>query len=163
MKEITLKWLEKQKACQSCIDWFLGQKETNTAKIMLKLVKEERNADALWIFEQLANKKQAVALAVFSARLVLKNYEAENTDTAPRKAVEAAEAYLKRPCAETIQAARKAAKASWEAARSAALAAAPVAALAALAAATSVAGSAAEKSLQLKIIRHAIKILHLEV
>ena len=113
---------------------------------MLKLVKEGRSDDALWVFEQLANKKQAVTLAVFSSRLVLKTYEVKYNSPAPRQAIEAAEAYLKNPCKKTKESAAKAAESAAKAARFAARSA----------------EYAARSALQKKIIRKAIRILGLK-
>jgi len=62
-------------------------------------------------------KKDSILLAIFAARLVLKNFEKEfPCDDRPRKAIEAAEAYTKNPTKKN----REAAKAAESAAESAA-------------------------------------------
>ena len=146
MKTITKEWLNKKNACANGIKWFLGQDERNTAKVMLKLVDEDRGRDALWVLEHIMNKKQSVGLAIFSARLCLDIFEKEYPeDDRPRKAIEAAEAYLKNPCEKTKSAARSAAgSAADAAARSAAEYAARYAAGSAADAAWSAARSAAD-------------------
>ena len=112
--KITKQWLKKKNACQDGYEWFLNQKETDCGKVMLKLTKLGRLEDALWLVEQLANKKQAVRLAVFSAKLCIKEFEkARPDDDRPRKAIEAAEAYIKNPCEKTKSAAMSAAHAAW--------------------------------------------------
>ena len=69
-------------------------------------------------------KKDSILLAIFAARLVLKNFEKEfPCDDRPRKAIEAAEAYAKNPTKKN----REAAKAAESAAESAAWAAESVA------------------------------------
>lgn len=109
--EITKQWLQENNACNSGLNWFLSQKETDCGKVMLKRTECDGPSDALWVFEKIANKKQAVSLAVFLARLCLNKYEKEFPgDDRPREAVEAAEAYLKRPCEKTRSAARAAAE-----------------------------------------------------
>lgn len=110
MQTIKKEWLKEKRACQSGVKWFLAQDETNAAKVMLKLVDEDRASDALWILEKTMNKKQSVQLAVFSARLCLENFEKAFPDNdRPRKAIEAAEAYSAKPCSETKVAAISAA------------------------------------------------------
>jgi hypothetical protein len=70
-------------------------------------------------------KKDSVALAIYSAELVLNNFEKEYPDDdRPRKAIEAAKRVLKRDTAKNRSAARSAAEsaagsAAWSAARSA--------------------------------------------
>ena len=73
-------------------------------------------------------KKDSILLAIFAARLVLKNFEKEfPNDDRPRKAIEAAEAYAKNPTKKNREAAKtaesaaeSAAEAAWSAAESAA-------------------------------------------
>jgi hypothetical protein len=151
---------------------------------MLKLVEEGRGADALWVLENTMNKTQSVKLAVFSARLCLSAFEkVYPKDDRPRKAIEAAEAYISNPCEKTKSAARSAesaawsarsaasaASAAWSAARSAESAAsaarsaagAESAAWSAESAAWSAAWSAARKETQKTIILEAIEIMGLE-
>jgi len=182
--KLTKEWLNKKGACSSGIKWFISQDETDAGKVMLKLVEEAKGDAALWVLENKMNKKQSVQLAVFSARLCLEVFENEfPDDDRPRKAIEAAEAYIKNPCEQTksaawsaawsAESARSAASASWSAgaawsaasaawsARRAASAARAAwsAGAASAASAASAAWSAARKEIQTKIIKQAIKIM----
>ena len=173
--KITKEWLRKKEACSDGVRWFLHQKETDCGNVMLKLTKCGRAADALWLVEKIANKKQSVQIAVFSARLCINEFEkAFPNDNRPRKAIEAADAYIKNPCEKTKSAAKAAAEAAWSAAeawsaKAAAWSAAAAARSARSAAAAAAAWSAAEatwaaaakKKLQIKIIKEAISILGL--
>ena len=70
------------------------------------------------------NKKASLKLAIFSAELVLKNFEKEfSDDKRPREAIEAARKVLFRNTAKNRAAARSAESAAWsaESARSAAI------------------------------------------
>jgi len=159
--KLTKEWLNKKGACSSGIKWFISQDETDAGKVMLKLVEEAKGDAALWVLENKMNKKQSVQLAVFSARLCLEVFENEfPDDDRPRKAIEAAEAYIKNPCEQTKSAAWSAAW-SAESARSAASAASAAwsAGAASAASAASAAWSAARKEIQTKIIKQAIKIM----
>lgn len=65
-------------------------------------------------------KKDGVALAVYAAELVLKNFEKKYpNDKTPREAIEAAKAVLVKDTKQARSAARSAAAAAWFAARSA--------------------------------------------
>ena len=62
-------------------------------------------------------KKDSILLAIFAARLVLKNFEKEfPNDDRPRKAIEAAEAYAKNPTKKNREAAKTAESAAESAA-----------------------------------------------
>jgi hypothetical protein len=66
------------------------------------------------------NKRMVVELAVYSARLCLKNFERKfPNDKRPREAIEAAENYVKNPTEKNKSAARSAAESAWSAAQSA--------------------------------------------
>ena len=98
MNEINKGWLIEKKACASGVKWFLAQDETNTAKVMIKLVEEDRFSDALWVFENLSDKAQAVELAIFCAELVISVFEEKfPDDDRPRMAIEAAKKYQEDP------------------------------------------------------------------
>ncbi len=90
-------------------------------------------------------KKDSVSLAIYSAELVLKNYEKKYKDKAPREAIEAAKKVLKNDTRKNQAAAGSAAGSAESAARSAARSArsaARSAAWSARSAAESAAGSA---------------------
>ena len=179
MKTITKEWLKKKGACRDGVQWFLAQEETSTKSILLKLHKENRTGDALWVIHNTMNKKQSVQLAVFLARLCLEIFEKQAPeDDRPRKAIEAAEVYLKNPCYRTKTAARSASSAARSAAYSVARLAASAAnsaAYSAYSAARSSARSAAysasysadsaarsaRSAVQKSIIEKAIELLNL--
>jgi hypothetical protein len=65
-------------------------------------------------------KPDSVALAIYAAELVIKNFEREFPgDKRPRLAIEAAKAWLKNPTEENRSAAESAARSAWSAAESA--------------------------------------------
>ena len=110
--KITKQWLNKKEACIKGVKWFLAQDEMDAGRLMTKLVAEGRGDDAFWLLENLKqSKKQSVQIAIFSAELVVENYEnLYPDDDRPRKAIEAARAYLIRPNKATRDAARSAKK-----------------------------------------------------
>ena len=111
MKTITEKWLKEKKACSDGIEWFVAQQETNTAKVLIKLIEEKRGSDALWVLEKTMDTDQSIKVAIFSARLCLHEFEERHPDDdRPRKAIEAAELYLENPCEKTRSAAFSAAR-----------------------------------------------------
>ena len=102
--KITEKWLKDNTACQPGIDWFNDQSETDAEKLMIAAV-ESDNADYLeWMIEAMLNGKkiEAVKVAVFAAELVIDIFEKEYPDDKrPRKAIEAAVAWIDNPCGKT--------------------------------------------------------------
>ena len=123
IKKLTTRWLKKQEACSDAIEWFESQKETDPIKIIKKLIRYDSYGKlqwANWFIVRLMNKKQNVQYAIFAAELALCVFEkAYPSDDRPRKAVEAAKAYLKNPCKKTESAARSADSAAWSAASAA--------------------------------------------
>jgi len=82
-----------------------------------KQTSEEMQIVKAWKWE----KKDSVALAIYSAELVIDNFEKEYPDDKrPRKAIEAARRWLKEPTQENESASRFAESAAWSAAWSAA-------------------------------------------
>jgi hypothetical protein len=171
MKIITKEWLEEKGACADGMLWFLSQNETDTAKVMVKLVEEKRYIDALWILKNVSSTEQLCRVAVFASKQVLPIYEAyERSNDAPRKAIAAAELAIANPTEENKRAARAAARAAVRAAAYAAFAARAAAAEAAdeaadearaaarAADAEAAAAGAARKEMQLKIINYAVEI-----
>jgi len=106
-----------------------------------KITSEKMRIIRAWKWE----KTDSVAMAIYSAELCIDNFEKEYPNhKRPRKAIEAAKAWLNDPCDKTQSAARSAAV---SAARSAAVSAAGSAAVsAARSAAVSAARSAAESA-----------------
>ena len=144
--KITKAKIKHLKPCRKGWEWYLKNQETDLKKLLLKL--DEHNPSwARWLYTNLMNKKQNVAIAIFSAELVIDIYEKKYpNDNRPQKAIEAAKQYLKRPCKETADATNAAA----------AYAACAVDATVDVAYAVDAAG---KKEIQKKIILEAIKVL----
>ena len=104
VKVITTKQLTKWGACQEGIKAFKSQKETDSETIIHNLIKSGRVDWANWLLVRvLDDKTKQVKYAVFAARLVLGLYETTYPKrTAPREAIEAAEAWLKNPTADAV-------------------------------------------------------------
>jgi len=153
--KITKKWLEEKRACCSENDMDRAEKELkgDVKLITDTLLKEDRFNDANWLLTKLMNKKQCVEYAVFAAKQVLGVFEKKHpNDKKPRKAIEAAEKYLKDPSENNKKAAAYAyAYAAYAANAYAYAAAAAYAASYAAAAASDV---------KTKIIKYGIKILN---
>ena len=120
--KISVEILKKWGACAEGVEWF-GKKSMTLEKLILKLKKEKRYHWIWWTMRHTLNKTQAVKVAIYAAESVIDIFEAKYPkDKRPRKAIEAAKAWLKNPCAETArEAARVAASAAeaWAAAREA--------------------------------------------
>jgi len=101
MKKITLKFLESIYACQSGIskvrDW--GFLNLPADKFIKALMEHNRFDYANWLIVRVfSTKKKKVQYAVFAAKTVLNIYEEKYpNDDRPRKAIEAAENYLRKP------------------------------------------------------------------
>lgn len=118
--EISNRWLKKHNACEVACDWVQIQ-NTRDELILIKSAMEIDHFDWVnWYLTRRLNKRKKIQYAVFAVAQVLYIYEKNHPgDKAPRKAIEAAEKYLKRPCKATKNAA---ADASYAAADSAILA-----------------------------------------
>ena len=167
--KITKEWLKEKGACSEGFEWWLKHKESNIKKLALKLLKAERFDWANWMLTSCFDKTQNVKYAIFAAEQVIGIYEAKYPeDNRPRKAIEAAKAYLNNPTARAADAAYAAADAAYAAARAAdaaANAAANAAEYAAYAAARAAANAAyaaahaadaADVEMQKKIIEYGI-------
>ena len=188
--KITEQWLKKHNACSDGIKAFCNQKETDSIKILKLLIKsnnKEKLQWANWLITKLfRNKKQKISYAIFAAKLVLNLFEEKYPgDLRPRKAIEAAEKWLKNPsrkngaAAYVVASAASAAYAAYAASAASAYSAASAASAASAYSATSDAASAAfavayaayaasvaasaadsdyNKTL-IKILKHGIKLL----
>jgi len=108
-KELTVAWLRKKDACEEAIEMFKAQKERDSIKLVKKCLKQDHFDWANWLVTNLMTKKQCVQYSIFAAELVLHNFEKNQpNDDRPRKAIEAAKAYLKNPCDRTKNDARSA-------------------------------------------------------
>ncbi len=116
---ITKKWLTKPGACEKGIKAFVNQKEMDSTKIIKLLIRSNNKEQLDWanwlICRVFKTKKQKVLYAIYAARLVLPIFEAEYPDNlGPRKAIEAAEAWVENPCEKNRAAAGDAAWAASE-------------------------------------------------
>ena len=68
--KITKSWLEKYNACGSGLEWFLNQKETDSTKVLNKLIKEEKLDWANWLVVRCLKHKQQIEYAIFAAEQV---------------------------------------------------------------------------------------------
>ncbi len=100
--EITIKKLKSFDPCSDGFEWFV-EKKIDNLRDFISLCKKDAHLDwANWLIVRLMNKKQRVMYSVYSARSVLENFEKKYPDDdRPRKAIEAAEAYIKNPCADS--------------------------------------------------------------
>ena len=115
--KITLEFLKNEGACPRGVEWFKSQSNTALADVIGALMSENRIDWASWLLCHIFNRKQKIQYAVFAADQVLEIFEKKfPNDDSPRKAIEAANAVLRRDTKE----ARAAAKAAAEAARAAA-------------------------------------------
>ena len=100
MKKISMKVLKKKKACKDAIRYFekiASLQEYSLEEVIDHLLEKEKYNWAGWLISRMLNKKKNVMFAVFSARLALHLFEKEYPDDdRPRKAIEAAERYVKR-------------------------------------------------------------------
>ena len=174
---ITLEKLKELKACSKGIDWFESQKEKQLDIICFNLIDDGHANWANWLVSELMTRRQRVELAIFAAEQVLPIFEsAHPDDLRPRQAIEAAKKSLKNKIytadaaasAAAYEAAYEAAKAANAAAytvyaaNAAAYAADAAASAAAYAAAKAAAYEAAEKEMQIKIIKYGIELLREE-
>jgi hypothetical protein len=112
MQIITKKWLEKQKACQEGIDWFIQEvKGNNMAGDLLvdKLIRENKSGWANWLIVRVMSYKQRVSYAVFAAEQVIDIFEKQYPDDKrPRQAIEVAKKCIENPSKENRKAANAA-------------------------------------------------------
>ncbi len=121
MKKITSKFLTKHRACLEGIDYFKakgweGASLTTVITTLISTNEKEKLDWANWLLTRCLNKKQNVQYAVYAAESVLSIFEKQYPDdNRPRLAIEAAKAYIKKPCAKTKAAAENAETAAWNA------------------------------------------------
>ena len=109
---ITIEWLKKNNACSAGVEYYLTIGEPDAAILLRHAVAEGYFAWANWAMARLLNKRNRVRYAAFAARSVLRLYEAAHPkDNRPRKAIEAAEAWIENPAS----AAGAAGEAAWAA------------------------------------------------
>jgi len=123
--KITQDMLVKMGACKEGVDWFEKQSNHTLIALAKAAINGNKFQYANWAIVRLMSHKQKVKYALFAAEQVLDIFEKKYPeDDRPRKAIEAAKAWLKNPCKETADAAANAADAAADAAANAADAAA---------------------------------------
>ena len=124
-KTLDMKWLKKNEACGDGLKWYKKHGKRSVKATMLELVKQNRFSDLKWLIEKaLQTKKESVTLAIFAANRCINKFEKEcPDDDRPRKAIEAAQAWLDDPTEENViaalSAARSADRSAWSATESA--------------------------------------------
>ena len=94
---LTKEWLKSNNACSDCVKWWEDQTEADAIRVVLKLVDHNYNWSS-WLLVRLMSHKQKVQYAVFAAEQVIEIYEKKYPkDDRPRKAIEAAKAFIKDP------------------------------------------------------------------
>lgn len=110
-KTITAGLLRKLGACSEAVYEYEKRNVISTAKILHLLIEEKKGDWFLWLTSRLMEGKQSVRWAVFCARRVIEIFEKEHPNIdGPRKAIRAAEAWLKNPSKKTKNAASFAAR-----------------------------------------------------
>ncbi len=122
MIEITLRQLQKMKACDEGKQWFIDHNITAVKPLVTALLQDEKDNYARWLISRLMTHPQKAKWAIYSAKQVLKLFEKKYPkDLRPRKAIKAAKDFLSgKITASAVYAANAAANASAEAAASAA-------------------------------------------
>ena len=124
-KKVTVNWLESWDAEKGGIEWFESQKETDSVKLLKKLVRQEKLDYANCAISHCFNRKQKIQSAVFAAEQVIVLYEKEcPDDDCLSKTIEAAKLCIDKNSKKNRDAANAAANAAAYAADAAAYAAA---------------------------------------
>ena len=119
IKLLTMKWLKDKGACQESKDEFLilKKKSIKTEIVFKMLEKKEKLNWSNWLISRLFNKKQKIQYAIYAAEQVIDIYENKYlNDNRPRKAIEAAKNYFKKPSEKNRNATYAAAYAAYAAA-----------------------------------------------
>lgn len=147
--KITLEYLEKKSACSDGIEFvtkngLIGLEDKDFIK---KLIELKKLNYANWLIVRVLSNVNTIKYAIFAAEQVIDIFEKEcPDDDRPRRAIEAAKAYISNPCKET----KKNAAAAYASAN---------AAYAAADAAADAAAADAANAAMLKIIKYGINLL----
>ena len=119
-------FLIRHDACKEAIEWYDTQKDKDIDALFKALIKDKEDLEWFnWYLSRRLKKIDKVRYAVFAARQVLHIFEDKYPDDdRPRKAIEAAEAYIKNPNSSNANAADTAAASYYASAVNAASAAA---------------------------------------
>ena len=99
--KLSKEYLNNVGACQSGVEWFCGQTETDGIKVVGKLIKQKQNEWANWIMARMLDKVNKVRYAIYSAELVIDIFEKKYpNDNRPRKSIECAKAWIENPTEE---------------------------------------------------------------
>ena len=144
---INKEWLDRWNACKEAQEWWAGHNETDALTVIEMLIKDEYLDWANWGVARLLDDDGKRAYAIYAAEQVLEIFEAKYPeDDRPRKAIEAAKAYLKDKTPENKNAAYAAAYAAYAAADAAH-------------AAAHAAHAAAKKEMKLRILKYGMKLM----
>ena len=174
--KITLKQLTEWSACKEGVELFKSKcgESVDLKKFAKIAISLEKFDYAWWTIKHLLKKEQSVKIAIYTAEKVIDVFEKKYpNDDRPRKAIEAAKAWLKEPTGTNRAAAKAAANAAanaadaanaYDAAANAAYAAVYAAAAANAADAANAAAAyatvyAAKTKLKTDILNYAIKVL----
>ncbi len=178
--KINLKWLKENSACFDGVSWFKERKFKTDKDVFMELLSDEKFSWANWTIVRLMDHPQKIRYAIYAAEKVIDIFEKKYPeDPRPRKAIEAAKAYLKDSSDKNKRVASAAADAAYDASYAAADAYAAAAADAAYDAAYATADAAydaadadaayaaaayaaaayAKKKLQKEIIEFGIELL----
>jgi len=96
--KITEKWLVSKGACLASVEAFKNQTETDSLKILNKLLSKGKIDWANWLIARVMTYPQYVSYAVFGAEQVVGLYEKKYpNDNRPRLAIDAAKKCIKNP------------------------------------------------------------------
>ena len=112
---LTKEFLVEKGACSDGFAWFLKhESECDTVEKCVSVLLNEGKSDwAFWLISRVLTHENNVRWAVMCARKGLPIWEKEHPENlAPRKAIDAAEAWLENPCESTRENARALA-AAW--------------------------------------------------
>jgi hypothetical protein len=68
---LTISWLNEQRACSRAVSWWQSQKETDSIKILRKLMRIKKWEWFVWLAPRLMTYAQKVEWSVFCAEQIL--------------------------------------------------------------------------------------------
>jgi hypothetical protein len=96
--KITKSWLKEKSACLEGTEWFLAQKETDGIRVLKALIKDHKLGWANWLIVRVMGKTNCARHAIFAAEQALSILKKKcPNDDRPRKAIEAAKAWIENP------------------------------------------------------------------
>ena len=119
MRDYMLEWLKKHKACEEGIAWYKNQPKKDLRSLYKSIINDDSaNLDwASWYIVHKLPKLKKIQYAVYAAKQVIEIFEQQHpNDPRPRRAIMAAEKYIKNPSKKNANAADAAARAATDAA-----------------------------------------------